>query len=339
MTPPLPIDAHLRVPDLSEIPDVVRSAERIGFEGLWSTEGKHDAYLQLAAAAPATETLLLGTSVALTFPRSPMSTAHIAWDLQRAAAGRFVLGLGPQVKAHNERRFSVPGDRPRARLMEAIGVIRSIWSHWQDDTPLNWEGEFYTVTLDLPFMDPGPIEHPDVPIVLGAVGPLMCEAVGIVGDGISIHPLHSPRYVTDFIVPHIQRGAEKAGRTDRKFEIVAMVFVGSGHNDAEIEEAREEIRRTISFYSATKAYRPVLEMHGWEDVADRLRPMARAGQWDEMAGLITDEMIDAYAVIGPPEGIRDQLAARYDGAVDRVIVYEPYRLADEELWGRVLAGG
>jgi probable F420-dependent oxidoreductase len=331
------IDVHLRTPNLSEIPDVTRSAETIGFQGLWSTEGKHDAYLQLAAAAPATETLVLGTSVALTFPRSPMSTAHIAWDLQRASAGRFYLGLGPQVRAHNERRYSVPGDRPRARMMEAIRAMRAIWEHWQVGTPLQHEGEFYTITLDLPFMDPGPIEHPDMPVILGAVGPLMCEAVGLVAEGVSIHPLHTLEYVRDFMIPRIERGAEKAGRSDQDFEIIAMTFIGTGRNAAEVAAAREEIRETISFYSATKAYRPVLEMHGWEDVADKMRVMAREKRWSEMRALISDEMVDAMAVTGEPAEIKGKLAERYQGLVDRVIVYEPYRRVDEDLWAQVLA--
>lgn len=332
------IHAHLRVGDLREVPLHVESARRADVRGIWTTEGKYDAYLQLAAAAPTSGDMQLGTSVALAFNRSPMVTAYMAWILARSSGGRFVLGLGPQVKAHNERRFSVAGDHPRARMVEVVAALRAIWRHWQDRSPLDFHGRFYSFTLMIPFVDPGPIDDPDIPILFGAVGPLMCEAAGEFAEGVTLHPLHSVQYIKELTIPRLQVGSNRRGANGadprRPVTINAQTFVATGRNDDEIAESRNRVRDTIAFYSSTKAYRPVLDLHGWGEVADRLNLLAREKNWAAMSANVSDDMLDMFAVSGHPEEIADLLHEKYGGVADSVMVYKPYHPADEDIWRR-----
>ncbi|HEX5039909.1 MAG TPA: TIGR03617 family F420-dependent LLM class oxidoreductase [Candidatus Limnocylindria bacterium] len=310
------VDADL---PLREAATVARRAEAAGIAGLWTTEIKHDPFLPLVAAASATERIELGTAVAVAFARSPLVTAATAWDLARASGGRFILGLGSQVRAHVVRRFGMPwSGRPVAQMREYVTVVRAAWSAWLTGTPPSFRGETYRFTLMTPFFDPGPIEHPEIPIYLAAVGPGMVRLAGEVADGLVIHPLHSRAYLEDVILPTIATAATDAGREASAMRLSASVIVAT--DDDEIADAR----RTIGFYASTPTYRGLLDHHGWGAEADALANHARHGRWDEMASVVTDAMVDAFAVVSPPADLRSALERHADGLIDRVAPYPPF---------------
>jgi probable F420-dependent oxidoreductase len=304
--------------------DTARAAEALGFAGLWTSETKHDAFLPLAIAADETEEIQLGTSVAIAFSRSSMEVAQTAWDLQALSDGRFILGLGTQVKAHIKRRFSMPWDKPVARLREYIGALRAIWASFQTGEPLNFEGEFYRHTLMTPFFNPGPIEHPEIPVYIAGVNTRLAALAGELCDGFHVHPFHSPEYVRRTVKPAIAEGAKKGGRDPGEVELVTSVFVVTRENDEEIGEQREKMRAQISFYASTPTYRTVLEAHGWEEAGERLGKLARDKKWDEMPKLITGEMLDAFCVEAAPDEVGPALEERYEGLIDRVALYTPF---------------
>jgi probable F420-dependent oxidoreductase len=318
--------------------DIARAAEAMGFAGLWASETKHDAFLPLAIAADATQRIELGTSVAIAFSRSPMEIAQTAWDLQDLSGGRFILGLGTQVRAHIQRRFSMPWDKPVARLREYIRALRAIWNSFQPEEPLNFEGEFYRHTLMTPFFNPGPIEHPQIPIHIAGVNTRLATLAGEVCDGFHVHPFHSPEYVRKTVRPAVAEGAQKEGRDPERIELATSVFVVSGESAAEVEDQRENVRAQISFYASTPTYRTVLEAHGWEDVGERLGELARDKKWDEMPELITDEMLRAFAVEAAPDEVGHALRDRYEGLIDRVALYLPLIPGErDEFWRATVA--
>ncbi|MDQ3362498.1 MAG: LLM class F420-dependent oxidoreductase [Actinomycetota bacterium] len=322
---------------LKGMDQTARAAEDLGFAGLWTSETKHDAFLPLAVAANGTESIDLGTSVAIAFSRSPMETAQTAWDLQSLSEGRFILGLGTQVKAHVERRFSMPFDKPAARLREYILALRAIWESFQAEGPLNFEGEFYRHTLMTPFFNPGPIEHPEIPVYIAGVNTRLAELAGELCDGFHVHPFHSPEYLRQTVKPAITEGARKAGRSAEDVELATSVFVVSGQSEKETTEQRESVRSQISFYASTPTYRTVLEAHGWEDVGERLGVLAREKKWREMPALITDDMLDAFVVEATPEEIGPALRERYEGLIDRVGLYVPFVPGEkDDFWRRVI---
>jgi probable F420-dependent oxidoreductase len=198
--------------------------ERLGFDGVWTFEAAHDSFLPLALAAMATTRLHLGTNIAVAFGRSPFSMAQVAWDLQQASGGRLHLGLGTQVRAHVQRRFSMPFEHPAARITDYIRCLRAIWETFQHDTRPAYEGPFYRFTLMNPFFNPGPIAHPHIPIFLAGVNPRMCRAAGEVADGFHVHPMHSVGYLRDVIYPALQEGARRSGRTVDEIMLYAPVF-------------------------------------------------------------------------------------------------------------------
>ncbi len=315
-----------------------RAAEDLGFAGLWTSETKHDAFLPLAVAANETERMQLGTSVAIAFSRSPMETAQTAWDLQSLSEGRFILGLGTQVRAHVERRFSMPFDRPAARLREYILAVRAIWESFQTEGPLKFEGEFYRHTLMTPFFNPGSIDHPDIPIYIAGVNTRLAELAGELCDGFHVHPFHSPEYVRQTVKPAIEDGAKKSERSPEDVELATSVFVVSGGNEEEVAEQRESIRAQISFYASTPTYRTVLEAHGWEDVGERLGGLARDKKWREMPALVTDEMLGAFVVEAAPEEVGSALRERYEGLIDRVALYVPFVPGERDGFWRTVVG-
>jgi probable F420-dependent oxidoreductase len=315
-----------------------RVAEDLGFAGLWTSETKHDAFLPLAIAANETGKIALGTSVAIAFSRSPMQTAQTAWDLQSLSEGRFLLGLGTQVKAHIERRFSMPFDRPAARLREYILALRTIWGSFQTEGPLCFEGEFYRHTLLPPFFNPGPIEHPGIPIYIAGVNTRLAHLAGELCDGFHVHPFHSPEYVGQNVKPAIAEGARAAGREQDAVELATSVFVVSGEDDEETARQRESARSRISFYASTPTYRTVLEAHGWEEVGKRLGALAREKRWREMPSLITDEMLHAFVVEAPPRELGAALADRYEGLIDRVALYVPFVPGEREGFWKTVVG-
>jgi probable F420-dependent oxidoreductase len=309
---------------LRNIADTARAAETLGFAGLWTSETKHDAFLPLAIAAEVTEKIELGSSIAVAFSRSPMEVAQTAWDLQDLSGGRFILGLGTQVKAHIRRRFSMPWDRPVARLREYVLALRTIWQSFQTEGPLNFHGEFYEHTLMTPFFNPGPIEYPEIPVYIAGVNTPLATLAGELCDGFHVHPFHSPEYVRRTVKPAIAEGAKKEGRDLEGIELATSVFVVTGENAAEVEEQREKMRAQISFYASTPTYRTVLETHGWEDAGIKLGKLARDKKWDEMPKLITDEMLRVFAVEAAPKEIGPALRERYEGLIGRVALYLPF---------------
>ncbi len=321
---------------LRNMDETTRAAESLGFAGLWTSETKHDAFLPLAIAANATEKLELGTSVAIAFSRSPMEIAQTAWDLQDLSDGRFILGLGTQVKAHIERRFSMPWSSPAARLREYILAVRAIWESFQSEGNLKFEGEFYQHTLMTPFFNPGPIEHPQIPIYIAGVNERLAQLAGETCDGFHVHPFHSPEYLRRTILPAISEGAKEASRNTEDVELATSVFVITGENKSETTERRESIRAQISFYASTPTYRTVLEAHSWESVGEDLGTMAREKKWREMPALITDEVLSAFALEAAPDEVGPALKERYEGLLDRAALYIPFVSGErDDFWKTV----
>jgi probable F420-dependent oxidoreductase len=314
------LDASLGFePELADLPALARRVEAAGVAGLWSADVSHDPFLPLILAAPHTERLELGTAIAVAFARSPLAMAMTAWDLARLSRGRFILGLGTQVRAHVERRFGMTwSGRPVAQLREYVTVLRAAWDAWQHGSRPAIRGEFYRFTLMTPAFNPGPIEHPAIPVYLAGVGAGMVRLAGEVADGLIVHPLHSRSYVTDVVLPAVRAGAVHAGREMEEVTIAGSVIVAT--TNEEIAEAR----RTIGFYASTPTYRPVLDHHGWGPIADALGGHARHGRWDEMESLVSDEMLDAFAVVSPPDDARAALERHADGLIDRVAPYTTF---------------
>jgi probable F420-dependent oxidoreductase len=324
------LDAGLLAPDLKAVPQFARAVEEAGYAGLWSFETQHEAFLPLAVAATLTSKIDLGTSIAVAFPRSPMITAHIAWDLAKASDGRFLLGLGSQVKAHNERRFSVKFESPAPKLREYVLALRAIWECWQNGTPLKFEGEFYHFSLMTPFFSPGPIDHPNVPVMIAAVNQGMCRVAGEVCDGLHVHPFHSPKYIREYVLPAVNEGRAKRSSSSivnrqsqigNGFTLASSCFVIVGDNEAERSRMAQEVRQQISFYASTRTYEPVLAAHGWESLNRELHHKSLQGDWNGMATLISDEMLDVFATFGTWEDLGRKLRERYDGLLDRIALY------------------
>jgi probable F420-dependent oxidoreductase len=322
---------------LGAIDRTARAAEDLGFSGLWTNETKHDAFLPLAIAANGTHEIELGTSVAIAFSRSPMETAQTAWDLQGLSDGRFLLGLGTQVKAHITRRFSMPWDSPVARLREYILALRAIWESFQSEEPLNFEGDFYRHTLMTPFFDPGPIDHPEIPIYIAGVNTRLANLAGEICDGFHVHPFHSPEYLTRTVIPAIAEGARQTNRDPEQVTLATSAFVITGENEERATQQRESVRAQISFYASTPTYLTVLEAHGWQDVGVELGKLARDKRWNEMPRLVTDEMLGAFAVEASPDETGSALSERYEGLVDRVALYLPFVPGErDEFWQRIV---
>ena len=327
------IDAGLRDYDLRAIPEQVRKLEAIGYDCVWTSETQHDPFLPLAVAATATSSIKLGTSIAVAFPRSPMITAYTAWDIQKASAGRFILGLGSQVRAHNQRRFSVKFESPGPKLREVVLALRAIWECWQKGTPLRFKGEFYNFDLMTPFFNPGPIDHPKIPVFVAGVNRYMCKMAGEVCDGLHVHPFHTPKYLREYVHPAVEEGLQASGHSPQDFQYATAAFVIVGDSERERAQNAEAVRQQIAFYASTRTYEPVLASHGWESVGPELHQKSLDGDWKGMARLITDEMLDVIAVSGTYEDIGAKLRERYAGLLDRVALYQPYdtRVDDSRL--------
>ena len=264
-----------------------------------------------------------------------MNLANIAYDLQVASEGRFILGLGSQIKPHITKRFSMPWSKPAARMREMILAIRAIWQAWEEGSKLDFQGDFYTHTLMTPFFDPGPNPHGNAKIFLAGVGELMTEVAGEVCDGFLCHGFTTERYLREVTLPALERGAAKAGRTLADIEISGPAFVVTGANEEEMAASRAGVKQQIAFYGSTPAYRPVLELHGWGDLQDELNRMSKEGKWTEMGEVITDDVLEAFSVIAEPEGIAAELDKRYGDVVQRLSFYAPYA-SDPERWAAVM---
>jgi probable F420-dependent oxidoreductase len=318
------LDIGMRDYDLRAVAANAPKVEALGYDCLWTSETQHEPFLPLAVAATVTSSIKLGTSIAVAFPRSPMVLAYTAWDLQKASNGRFILGLGSQVRAHNQRRFSVKFESPGPKLREVVRALRAIWECWQSNTPLKFEGQFYKFDLMTPFFNPGPIAYPKIPVYIAGVNRYMCEVAGEVCDGLHVHPFHSPRYLREYVHPAVDGGLRASGRPRQDFTYAAASFVITGETERERARNTEAVRQQIAFYASTRTYEPVLAMHGWEGVVPELHQRSLAGDWKGMASLITDEMLDTFAVSGTYDNIGTVLRERYTGLVDRVALYQPY---------------
>jgi probable F420-dependent oxidoreductase len=312
------VETALVAPSIDDVADAARRIESAGYDSVITPEAGHDPFLPLMIIAEHTKKLHFGTGVAIAFPRSPFVTAQIAWDLQRYSGGRFMLGLGTQVKGHNERRYSTAWPSPPGpRLREYILCLKAIFKTFQSGARPDFQGKHYQFTLISPFFSPGanPPQAEHVPIYISAVNRYHCRLVGELCDGIRMHGFNTLKYTNEVIIPAIKEGAEKAGRKFSDIDIVGGAFVITGKNEEEIEKAKAPVRQQLSFYASTRVYHPVLEVHGWQDTGQQLFRLSMEGKWGEMANLMSDEMLEEMAVIGTYDQIADKLKQRYAGVV------------------------
>jgi len=321
--------------ELDKAAESARDAELAGYSGVWTAETSHDPFYPLLLAAGSTSTLDLGTSIAVAFARNPMTLAYTANDLQAYSKGRFVLGLGSQIKPHITKRFSMEWSHPAPRMREMILAIRAIWDCWNDGTKLDFRGDFYTHTLMTPFFNPGPNPYGVAKIFLAGVGEMMTEVAGEVCDGFICHGFTTERYLREVTLPALERGRAKVGKTLEGFEIVGPSFVVTGGNEAELEAAATGTRQQIAFYGSTPAYRGVLEIHGWGAMQDELNALSKQGKWVDMGKLIDDEILQTFAVVGEPEQIAPELHRRYGDIIQRISFYAPYK-TDPSRWRGVI---
>ncbi len=328
------VDAPLGDLPLGEVAAEARRLEGMGFDAVWSFETQHDPFLPLAQVALASERLRLGSNIAVAFARSPFSMAMTAWDLQRVSAGRLLLGLGTQVRAHVERRFSMPYEHPAARITDYIHCLRAIWSTFQTGAKPDYAGRFYRFELINDFFNPGPIDHPDIPVFLAGVNARMARAAGEAADGFSVHPMHSPAYLRDVIRPALDAGARQRGMRVDDVALLAATFVISGADEAERARSEASVRRQVAFYASTPSYRSFLEYHGRADTGRRLSALMREGRTDEMAALVDDDLLAEVAVSEADGDTATLLRRRYEGnLVQRVLSYEAVPAqADARMW-------
>ena len=309
----------LRSRDLNAVAAEAAWAESMGYDGVSTNETAHDPFLPLAVAATSTSRVTLETHVAIAFPRSPMVVAYTARDLQDNSGGRFRLGLGTQVKGHIERRFSTRWTGSAGpRLREYVQSLHAIWNCWDTGSNLEYAGDFYQFSLMTPFFSPGPSEYAHPEVYTAAVNGYNCLVAGECSDGLMLHSLVSPEYVKQVVQPNVAEGARRAGRTAEEVSVVGGGFIVTGPNRAAIAKAAEETKRRIAFYSSTRTYFPVLECHGFEDIGKELHVMSREGKWAEMGDLVTDEMLNAFAIIGEYDEIPGMFKERYGGLVDEM---------------------
>lgn len=334
----LKLDAALWLDRLEDVPAAARAAEAIGLDTLWTSDTSHSPFLPLALAAEHTEHLRLGTAIVVAFARSPMDVAYQAWDLARYSRNRFVLGLGTQVSAHITRRFGMPWpDSPVDAMREYVAAVRAIWHTWQTGERLNFRGRFHKLTLMTPFFDPGPNPGGEIPIYTAGVNRGMCRLAGEIGDGFHVHPLHTRRYLTEVVRPAVQDGAQQAGRDAGAVEMSGGVFVAVGDDQPALDAGIEGVRRQVAFYGSTPAYAAVMDLHGWSEAHAVLGRLAARKQWDEMPALVSDEMVETFAVIGAWNDVPRLLQSKYAGLLDRVTPYLRFEPpVDIERW-RALA--
>ena len=308
---------------LGGVADTAIRLQRRGYDCCWTAEINHDPFLPLVLAAEHTETIELGTSIAVAFARTPMTVANVAWDLQAYSDGRFNLGLGSQIQRHIENRFSMPWSRPVRRMREFVLALHEIWSCWQNGTRLSFEGEFYTHKLMTPMFTPEPLTHGVPKVFVAAVGEAMTEMSGEVADGLLAHAFTTKRYFEEVTTPALLRGMERSGRKRGDFQVSCPLFVVTGNDDAEMAANAVGTRKQIAFYASTPAYRKVLDLHGWGDLQTDLHRLSHAGEWDQMGSLIDDEMLNEFAVVAPVHDVANKVRERCDGVIDRVLVGFP----------------
>jgi len=325
------VEGPLLVDDPLDAGPVAHRLEQLGYDGAFTFEGRHDPFFPLLAAAGQTEKIELTTAVAIAFARNPMILAGIGYDLQLASKGRFILGLGTQIKPHIEKRFSMTWSKPRARMRELIRAIHAIWDCWEDGGRLDFRGEFYRHTLMTPIFSPGPNPHGRPRIFAGGVGESMVATVSEVADGLIVHPFHTVEFLQQSILPAIDRGLAVADRPRAKFEISCQLIMAAGETEEQITAAKDAARMQIAFYASTPAYRPVLDCHGLGDIQLEANRLSKEGRWLDMGALIDDELLDRIAIVGHADEVAVKVRARCEGVADRVSLSSPVA-ADPSLW-------
>jgi len=332
------VDGKLAVWTTAEIVSEAKRQEASGYDGLWASESAHDPFLPLLLAGEHTERLELGTAIAVAFARSPMQLAYTAHDMQSYCGGRFVLGLGSQVKAHIERRFDMPWSHPAPRMREYISALRAIWACWNDGTALDFRGDFYTHTLMAPFFAPKPSPHGAPSVYLAAVGEAMTRVAGEVADGLMTHAFTTERYLREVTVPVLERGLHRSGRTRADFSLSHLLLTATGRTQEEMDAAIKGTRDQIAFYASTPSYRAVLDLHGWGALGEELTAVSKSSRedkWAVMGSLVDDDVLHAFAVVAEPDRLAAEIAQRFGGLVDRVSFYTPYRI-DGSVWEPVV---
>lgn len=322
------IDAGL-MGSLEDVPKMARELESQGFDGLITAEMSTDPFFPLVLAAEHTERIELMTSIAVAFARSPMILANLANDLQAYSKGRFILGIGSQIKPHIIKRFSMPWSRPAARMREYILAMRAVWNCWYQGEKLDFRGEFYNHTLMTPMFTPTNNPHGAPPVILAAVGPKMTAVAGEVADGMLVHAFTTARYLAEVTLPALESGFAASGRAREDFQLCYPAFVVTGKSETEWEEARTAITRQIAFYGSTPAYRGVLDLHGWGELQSELNAMSKRGEWVAMGERISDEILEAFAIVAEPNQVAGALKQRFGGVVNRVFCTFPFATDDE----------
>ena len=316
---------------LKVVPEIARAAERLGFDCLWTAETQHNPFLPGALIAEHTQRLKFGTAIAVGFARSPGVMAHTAWDLAQYSEGRFILGLGTQVKAHITRRFGMPWpDSVTGQLREQILVMRAFWRNWQEGERLSFEGRYYQINLTSPFFTPAAQDYPEIPVFIAGVNPGLAKLTGELAQGFHTHPFHTRAYLQDVIVPAVRLGAEQAGRTLKDIQLVAHAFVVTSPTE------RELVRQQLAFYASTPSYRAVLEHHGWGQVGEELSRLARSGKWAEMPDHVSDQLVETFATVAEPADLAAALKERYRGIAARINLYLPFTPGEREDFWRLL---
>ena len=313
------VDTGLMTDDLARIPERVKQLESAGFDACVTAETSHDPFLPLLLAAEHSERIDLMTSIAVAFARTPMLLANIGHDLNQYSKGRFILGLGSQIRPHITKRFSMPWSHPAPRMREFIQAMRAIWANWHQGEPLSFKGEYYTHSLMTPMFTPTNTEYGAPRLMLAAVGPMMTEVAAEVADGMIVHAFTTRKYIDEVSLPAIERGLQAGEKKRADIELACPLFVVTGADAKSWEAARTAVCRQIAFYGSTPAYRPVLEIHGWGDLQPDLNALSKRGEWDEMGSRITDEILEEFAVVGQPGEIPGLMKKRYGDVIDRVL--------------------
>ncbi len=332
------VDGKLRATDFGVVAEASVRHEAAGYAGVWSSESKHDPFLPLVLAAEHTERIEIGTAIAVAFARSPMTVAYAAHDLQAYSGGRFMLGLGTQVKAHIERRFNMPWSEPARRMREYISALRSIWASWDDGVPLDFQGDFYSHTLMTPFFSPPPLTTPPPSVHLAAVGERMTEVAGEVADGLLVHAFTTERYLRERTLPALEVGLVRSGRSRADVALSIPGLVATGAEEESMARAVEATRKQVSFYASTPAYRGVLEVHGWGELGEELTTLSRSEdplRWEKMASLVSDEVLHEFAIVAEPHLLAGAIRDRFDGLIDRFSFYPSYEV-DDAVWNDVV---
>jgi probable F420-dependent oxidoreductase len=323
------VDRPLLTRGFESAATAAKAAEDIGFDGVFTFEGPHTPFFPLVAAASATKHVRLSTGVAIALARNPMIVASESHDLHVASAGRFSLGLGPQVRTHIENRFGAPASRPAARMRDFVGALRAIWACWNDGIPLRYEGEFYRHTLMTPMFHPGASPHGPPPVLLAGVGPAMARAAAEVADGIVVHPFHTQRFLERVTLPAVETGLRRAARDRDRFQVVIQVLAVTGTDENAYRAAREATRAQIAFYASTPAYAGVLRVEGMESLQPRLRDLSKRGRWQDMPTLVDDALLDRVAICGEPTAVGHEIVARYGAIASRVALASPFELGPD----------